>query len=113
MEKYVEKAKCLKCGSADIINVFCPEHEWRPSSPEHETHSGARVHRTCRNCGYKWGELPLDATTKADGWHVPGVTKTVNDAQGRLVCKAVDRTTALAIAHDHNDSVRLEVGRHG
>ena len=68
MKKYDPDGKCAKCGGGDVksehydadsdyvmgmVRCFNPEAKRNPE----------RINRKCENCGYEWGEAPLDETT--------------------------------------------------
>lgn len=61
---------CAKCGLMDIMTKFhqskyaCGRSTGTWSGTSY-TFEGEHLHRTCRDCGYQWQSLPLDASTKA------------------------------------------------
>lgn len=57
-------ASCPKCGHRVVGIAYC-RHPKVFSDCDHLIHYGARIgehmHRTCKQCGYVWFELPLDS----------------------------------------------------
>ncbi len=62
MEKYLHKRKCPKCGQKDIYDHFVEKGERIDDSflDPFDTTNKDIIRRYCRNCSWKWSELPLD-----------------------------------------------------
>ncbi|HDY88315.1 MAG TPA: hypothetical protein ENH82_09425 [bacterium] len=74
LKPYNKDAKCPKCGNTGIKNMLLHKHEVvEGRSWQDHKHSTTRnisvikadqesILRECFNCGYKWLELPIDAS---------------------------------------------------
>ena len=76
MKKYNPDAICIKCGCGDIQDEYM---EYEPSRQAMSIASGSRtilatpdhIARTCKNCGYRWDEGPMDNTDKLKSEDLP------------------------------------------
>lgn len=63
MKKYKKDRTCPKCGGK-AHNRYCEECDWIKLSYTRcavGTHNKPVINRGCKDCGYKWSELPFDA----------------------------------------------------
>ena len=60
---YNPKSVCRKCGYKDKEAKSSYLESWYGGTYYHP----ASIIRTCRNCGYKWQEKPLDAEDAKNG----------------------------------------------
>ena len=72
MKKYDPEATCVKCGCANVQDVFSDAesqascnmaNNFNKMAGRHITPREPRpehIERTCNNCGYSWDEMPMD-----------------------------------------------------
>jgi len=65
---FTRQATCPKCGWPDIQTTFAPHVGVHFDSQCGEWVDGRTdmMRRECRECGYRWYELPLDAEESPD-----------------------------------------------
>jgi len=61
MKPYTENASCPQCGFAAIAVVYHRRGMIYEGGWPCDRGDGPHLCRTCRRCGYRWMEAPLDA----------------------------------------------------
>ncbi len=58
MKEFDENSYCEKCGCDDIAVRYVAKDGYSITDGDHL--SDEHMRRTCRRCGYKWNEAPLN-----------------------------------------------------